>query len=806
MTPNLLIHHDPPLLPYSGLCFVLSHPSRFDNNRLISGYISKFFDQCIQPFSRLNISIRTLSYPGGFIPNTKVVVLMGREAQQVHIPNLNLNEARGNVYTINGVHYIATYLPQDCSDRINYEDPQEDDDKDDKDEAKEKDLSPTRRRNYRFWFYNDIKKAIRILQNKITIPRPEYKIFPNSSAVIHLLNNTHDSDLFLDIETNSNYSITVLSFSFGNTTIWTIPFIRYTGILAYDQTQLCKILRALSNSFTRNNVVIHNSLFDLFILLWRYKIPPPRRVSDTMLMHHRLYPEVEKSLGHCISLYLYEEFHKGTGVYEPRTPDQEQKLWMYNARDVFTLASIYYEIQRNAKESNLLSSMDRVNSFILPYLLLSFQGCMVDHKYKGEQLIELQNKQTQYLRILKHLIGYDIEKISPKRVAVYLYEYLRLPKPNPKWIDGQISHSELTSSGTLYKLLLTRNIPAVKVILGYRSLGKKAGFLKFEEFNGKFNFGVKIAGTNTLRIATSSLFGIWGSNSQNLEKELRRVVVPSPGKLLVQTDQSGAEALVVAYLAPPGNYRRLFECGIKVHNYVSLHLFRTVWEHKLGKSLAHLIDSPVDNLNSYPDWLEVQRLSKESDNWPSSQRYYYLAKKTCHMSNYGAGVNRFIMAILQDSEGQIVLSKKQGDYFLGTYFNLFPEILLWHNEVRQQLKKNLTLYNLFGDRRIFSGNEDEMMYKEAYAFVPQSTVGVLTSVAISEIQEQINTGELPSSWDILLNGHDAIISQCLCGEEQSLAKVQEQALAKSFKTKYGEFTMKSESSVGKDWYNLKGIK
>ncbi len=63
------------------------------------------------------------------------------------------------------------------------------------------------------------------------------------------------------------------------------------------------MLRALAVALRDNTVVIHNALFDLFVLAYRYGIPAPPNVYDTMLAHHRLFPEVEKSLGHCISLY-----------------------------------------------------------------------------------------------------------------------------------------------------------------------------------------------------------------------------------------------------------------------------------------------------------------------------------------------------------------------------------------------------------------------------------------------------------------------------------------------------------------------
>ena len=45
---------------------------------------------------------------------------------------------------------------------------------------------------------------------------------------------------------------------------------------------------------------------------------------------------------------------------------------------------------------------------------------------------------------------------------------------------------------------------------------------------------------------------------------------PKPGNIFVQPDQAGAEALVVAYLCPPGQFRSLFLNGIKPHTLMQL--------------------------------------------------------------------------------------------------------------------------------------------------------------------------------------------------------------------------------------------
>lgn len=64
----------------------------------------------------------------------------------------------------------------------------------------------------------------------------------------------------------------------------------------------------------------------------------------------------------------------------------------------------------------------------------------------------------------------------------------------------------------------------------------------------------KISGTKTFRLSSSKILGHWGENLQNKEKGMRVMYIPDDGKIFVQVDQSGAEALIVAYLCRNANF------------------------------------------------------------------------------------------------------------------------------------------------------------------------------------------------------------------------------------------------------------
>lgn len=821
-----LLRHDP-LLDYNGVTFILSERSRHDNDRLISGKAGEYFDKCLQlsGSNRFSSCIKLLEDPSPIPAGTKVLVLLGAKAQKAYIPLLTLNESRGYCYQQpGGPVYLSTYLPQDCLDRKQYhiesEDSDDDSDEDDIESGKEKEHSPTRRKNWKYWLAKDINKALTIAREgyQPKLKYAKYHVFLPAIEIITRLDNLSNETIYFDIETNVNFNITVFSFSTSHSDIYTVPVTRFDGSLAYDKLFLAKIFRSLASCFTRNRIVIHNSLFDLFILAWRYRIEPPPscNIVDTMVIQHRLSPETEKSLGHCGSYLTHEEYHKNENCFNPHNPQQELQLWRYNGKDVGLLALIHQGLEQEVKNRNLDDSIRRAHRLIRPYLLQSLQGIKVDLDFKNSHFEELEKKKIQYLRIIKLLIGYDIEKLGWQRIAKYLYEYKQLPKPSPKFVNGQIKYEELTASSTLYKLRTKFNIPAIDVILHYRAIGKAAGFLKFNLWTpvinqlggatnpSRFTSADSITGTDTFRNSSRMLLDFWGSNKQNVERDLRQVCIADPGKLLVQTDQSGAEALVVAYLAPKGRYRVLLESGIKLYNFVAMHMYRKVWEDKLGRSLKEFIEADVTNLAKIDGWKELNDLIKSSDKWPPSIRYYFICKMVVLAANYGMRGPTFQVNVLKKSEGKIVMSKKDADYYLGFFHDLFPEIRQWHVQTQAKLAiNNMTLTNLFGDERRFLGYWDDSLFKQAYAFRPQSTVGMLTNIAIGELQELIDNNDeriKGKGIDILSNGHDAILSQCFAQYAPDLAKLQEELLGKTFLAGTpNQFKMRSESTIGTEW-------
>lgn len=485
----------PPKLQYCGLTIILDNPSRFDldNKSLLTGFAGQWFnDECLQPeVTRYHCEIRTKEETIPWRDDTKCILALGpRTLAYCYANKFSLGEQRGSPFLHNGTPIIASYLPQDAIDPkdhegnlnpLAYKQPEESANEDEE-EATGKTHGKTSRSNWRFWLQKDTKKAIRIAREGISRRvtghgfRPEY--YPEINRINKLLSETSGQHLYLDIETDYSRNLLCVGFCFDAGNVFVVPVFRYNSGLAYDTISLCKFFRALSLAMQRNTVVAHNGFgFDYLVLAWRYKILVGRFYYDTMIAQHRCYPEVEKSLGHCISLWTDEPYHKAEGIIPPHNREQEEQLWSYNAKDVATTRLIKAQIDKHASsDAGLEASIRQGNSMIYSYLVTSLLGVSFDQVARAKVIENNDKMMTQYLRMMRLLIGRDFLPTSNKQCTEYFHETLgydvlnRSPKTKaPSWGEKVIQKLKLKHPEN----------PVLDLCLLYRAVKKETGSFGF---------------------------------------------------------------------------------------------------------------------------------------------------------------------------------------------------------------------------------------------------------------------------------------------------------------------------------------
>lgn len=501
-----------PVVKYCGLTLVLSFPSRFDTARLLSANGGQFFNtECLRPeFNVMQCDIRLAEDKSPFLDGTKVVLLLGDVAMHTYLPqtkNNSIGEMRGSVFEQGGKFYIPTFFPQDAVDMKNYESTHNplyvDADEDENEWDSDKRHGVTSRKNYPFWLKQDCKKVKHLLiHGKIPdYPKPTYHIRPSSSVVIQTLLDAKDRHLYFDIETDyAEQNLQCFAFSVDGTNYYSVPILDNNYKPAYSDCPY--ILGALATAIQNNILVAHNgAAFDFVVLAKKYRIPI-NKVYDTMLAQHRCYPSVEKSLGHCVSLWTWEKFHKDEDAQGYMTTQQMFDRLKYCAKDVYTMYLVHKGIEEFAKKiPGLQHSIDTCMAAIRPYLIMSLQGIRYDDKLVAAKRHENDRLMEQYLRLLKFFIGEDnLKEIRGKgksampgsnpQCCTYFHKMLDYPivargKPSKK--DGE-RHPSLAKQA-LFKLRLQHDNPVIDICIAYRQVALETstplGFIPWRDDDNK---------------------------------------------------------------------------------------------------------------------------------------------------------------------------------------------------------------------------------------------------------------------------------------------------------------------------------
>lgn len=494
-----------PSFTYCGLTVVLSHPSRFDKTSLLSANGGMFFNnKCLRPDYNIHqCDVRLKEDRSELLLGTKCVLLLGEAASKLWLSNQTntIGEIRGSPYLINGIVHIATFYPQDAVDFKDYETANAENVEapmevklDDDSLTEKRRHGKTSRANFGFFIYHDVKKCKTILKNGSKIPdplyKPEYIIYPSAELLIQLLTNTKNEYLYIDFETDTVHNPLCLGLSFGvDKPIYIFPLLDHTYAWAY--ARLPQILRALAIACRDNIVVAHNgAAFDYVVLVRKLRIAV-RRCYDTMLAMHRCYMRIEKSLGHCISLWTFEPFHKDEGGGGWNNQQQMRKMMEYCGKDVYGMILIHKAIEKHAARiPGLQSSIDQVMTTIVPYDTMSLEGIRYNDEELKKVMHENDRLMMQYNRIIDLLIGSATVKTLRKRFksslassnpqcVIYFHEMLGYPVVGKGKIKKDGSRGPSLAKDNLFKLKLSYNNPVIDLIIAYRETAKESGSLKF---------------------------------------------------------------------------------------------------------------------------------------------------------------------------------------------------------------------------------------------------------------------------------------------------------------------------------------
>lgn len=535
--------------------------------------------------------------------------------------------------------------------------------------------------------------------------------------------------------------------------------------------------------------VYQNGSFDVTVLRDE-GIETTNFAWDTMLAHHALYPEcasgsdemaqlggrkrsaaIQKGLAFLASINTKEPFYKDDGKLWRETNDL-RTFWLYNGRDCTVTREVRDVQEGDLEVYGTAGTFQRRMALVEPTMAATRHGIKIDLEVRDSLRENIEAEIRRLQIVLDTLAGEPINVKSPKQVRALLFDKLKLP------VKYKRGTSDITSDkAALIELGEKYPSPALHAILKIRE--RRDLIERYldatVDADGRMRCSFDITGTRTGRLSSrASIYGS-GTNLQNIPSRravgeaLRRMFIADEGKCLIVRDYSQAEVWIVAHLAKCGKLIDLLTDPTRdIHRETAAGIF--------GKALDAITD--------------MER---------------YLAKRTVHASNYGIGGKNLAEKVNEDSEVTgITLDARRGDQIINGYFMLYPEIKenFWR-EVERELKYSLTLTNPFGMKRTFYGRPDyapqSKFLREAYSFIPQSTVGELGGMAWVNAYRDIELGRPDLDCNILLNVHDALVAQCPHQHVEEVNDLLRQSMNIPVTVNDQTFTIPTDSKVGLNW-------
>ena len=543
---------------------------------------------------------------------------------------------------------------------------------------------------WQYFILHDLKRALEESKDS-AITKSDFGCFiePTFEECTSFLERVlvEAEEVAYDIEV-INLEVSCISFAYLKEAI-SIPFTQQgQPYFTPDQeaevwTMIARILEAPSIIKVGQNLT-----FDMQFLFRKYGIRTTN-IDDTMIAQGILVPDFPKGLDFITSIYTNEPYYKDDGKMYLKYGGREDDFWLYNAKDSAVCLEAF------PKQMSEIASLGNEETYeaqkkLVPILVymsergfrMDIEGLRAESARTGDRISELSER-------LNKMCGYDINPNSPKQLAEYFYEH-RGYKPYIKRGTGSVTTDE-----DALKRLARKGAPEASILLEIRRLTKLKGTyldVALDE-DGRLRCSFNPVGAaDSGRLSSSKTIWGTGMNMQNDPPAFRKFMLADEGYVLYSMDLGQAENRVVAFVAPEYKMIEAFGSNQDVHS---------------------LTASLISGLS--PE--EVRRQYEEGDTCPIGQGVYtwrFWGKKANHGLNYGLGYKTFAF--------YYEIPERDAKFIVTRYHQAYPGVRDYHRWVEDELRKDRTVTNIFGRRRKFMDRWGDALFKEAYSFIPQSTV------------------------------------------------------------------------------------
>jgi len=569
------------------------------------------------------------------------------------------------------------------------------------------------------------------------------KIKPSYNESVALLKNAYEQGLrgtTLDIDIEViNEELDCIAFATNPNNAFCVPFRCSQGDY-FNVEQEYEIMLLITAIMQEERISKRgaNFIFDCQFLLHKYGMRPLGEIHCTQIAQKISFPDFRAGLDFVTSMHTDIPYYKEDGKKWMKAAGGGtwENWWTYNGMDAIATSAAHPMQIEDLKRQGNIETYDRQRKLIPPLLYMMERGIKVDVSGMLEEQKKIDIYIEENAELLNKKVGFELNYNSPNQLQEYFYNSLGLKPYKKRNSKGQWV---TTCDVDAMKRLARKGHSEAKIILALRHANKrKSTYLNIGKVDkdGRYRSSYKPVGAETGRLSSGeTIFGT-GGNQQNWPHDLLRFFLFDEGYIGYSFDLSQIENRIVAYVGGIIPMIEAFESGKDMHRLTASMIF--------GKSYNEVTDE--DGTCSLGDGTHSER---------------YFGKKCNHAVNYDTGYKKF--ALVNE------ITEKESKYILDKLHQAYPQIRQGYQAlIQSMLKKDRTVTNLFGRKRIFMGPiipnppkvtkaSCEATYREGYAQLPQST----TADKINEqgIEFIYDNQQWFKPVELLTQVHDSVVFQ-----------------------------------------------
>lgn len=409
----------------------------------------------------------------------------------------------------------------------------------------------------------------------------KYKLVDNENEIDKLVQLLSTQKFFvIDTETTSLDTITAklvgMSFCIRENEAYYVP-------VPKSESEALKIANKFKDVLEDEKIekVGLNIKYDMNVLS-NYDVEMKGKLSDCMIMHYLLHPELRHNMDYLAEIYLnYQTIHideligkKGKEQKNMRDISPEE-AYTYACEDADVTLKLYNKLKAELKESQMSELYDKIEMPLISVLAnMERNGVLLDTHALKQSSMQLEKEMTSIEEEIYKMADAQFNISSPKQVGEILFNKLHIVEKPKKTKGGQF----VTSEEVLQSL--QSHHPIVEKILDYRGLKKLLGTYidalpkLINPRTGRIHTSYNQAVTTTGRLSSSN------PNLQNIPirdengKEIRKAFIPDEGCEFFSADYSQIELRVMAHLSQDENMIEAFKQGYDIHAATAAKLYK----------------------------------------------------------------------------------------------------------------------------------------------------------------------------------------------------------------------------------------